>query len=67
MAIYEAIWRDVDDGTLFDDEFDEPSLAQAAIVALSEVPAHMVLVSVREAGFARGDGRWVTGASPGGA
>lgn len=53
MAIYKAIWRDRDDGSLYDDDFDEPSLVQAGIVALCQVPDNMILVSVREAGFAK--------------
>lgn len=53
MTAYEAIWRDRDDGNLYDADFDEPSLVQAGIVALSQAPDNMVLVSVREAGFAR--------------
>jgi hypothetical protein len=53
MAMYEVIWQDQDDGTLFDAELDEPGLVQAAIVAVSQVACNMVLVSVQEAGFAR--------------
>lgn len=53
MGLYEVIWRDREDGTLFDSEFDEGGLVQAAIVALSEAPDNMILVSVREAGLAR--------------
>lgn len=52
MAVYEVIWRDRDDGTLYDACFDEPGLVQAGIVALAQAPDNMILVSVQEASFA---------------
>ena len=53
MPVYEVIWQDRADGTEFDDEYDEPSLSQAAILAQAGLPPDMVLVSVREAGYAQ--------------
>ena len=63
MTAYIAIAQEYEDWqNTFEFSYDQPSLAQAAIVALSELPPDWELVSVQLAEYA--DRQAVRGESP---